>query len=83
MAKSDWMSPAPFGTLQCPTCGRTLTFLQRVGEIYIYECPDHGTVAQWPGGAMKMLRVPDAPSRGRIAAVWFRLKAWWRGPRDL
>jgi hypothetical protein len=64
--------------MACPECGQPLKYLHRFGEIYVYDCPMHGAVAQWPSGAVTLMAqpaIPDLSMAGKLKQRWSRFKS--------
>ena len=69
---------APSGSQRtCPECSERLVYLQRFGEVYVYTCPNHGAVAEWPSGAITLMgREPltKTSTGGTLKQRWKRWK---------
>ncbi len=39
--------------LNCPNCPRPLVYITKAGDVFIYECPEHGRWALTPEGRLE------------------------------
>ncbi len=39
--------------LNCPKCPRPLVYITKAGDVFIYECPEHGRWALTPQGRLE------------------------------